>query len=172
MTTEEKIKRIQDDFSISGKTLSNLLGINLKELETKSPKCVDRLEKQVTFRSDGCITIKVKINLKRYKNIFEAYPKILKEYFDKPWDVYVLAKVKNRGKFSFIGWFFGNNKKAIVNEMNTFQPSYLAKKDGRCVLINFYSDYFTLTEVDKVASEERFVFDGYRYVRANPVVLK
>lgn len=116
---------------------------------------------------DGLLELTKKINIKS-KNALVDYKKILKKYFSRD-KVFVLTKVKkHRGILSVI---FGPSQKKIMNEMNTFTPSFLVKKENIELIVEIFTDHLKVYELSNRESE-RFVFKDYKYHVANEIYFK
>ncbi len=114
-----------------------------------------------------------KIDREKFENIYVAYMKVLKKFFSGSWDVYVLSRVKvRRGWKTFFDLFFFNSRTSVEREMKAFSPSFLASKGNINLLVHFEKDILEIVELGDFALEKRFIYDGFRYSRANKVNLK
>lgn len=189
MKIGEKFLSIRDRMGLSEKQMSEILGISVKEYRQLEDGDVNVYEKIVgaftkTFsitdeemrdETDSLDDIQMclEIPVSKYKNIFEAYVGTLVKYYCDSWDVYVLAKVKvKKGIKGFFSTLFRSDKASIMNEMKSFSPTYLVKKKNIRLLVSIIDKSFTVSELRDIENEERFVYEGYRYVRANRVRLK
>ncbi len=189
MTSNEKIKDIKTRFGLDDAHMSMILHtsqnrirkIIRNEIEPTSSELgyLSRaLGIEIDILTDPTKTIplgtmKISIDMTKYKNIFNAYVETLKEYYNEPWEVYVLAKIKVKTNFQkFCEILSISPKKEIDKEMSTFTPNYLAVKKDVRLLISITNGTLEVTEVPLISKEPRFVYNNYRYVRANKIFLE
>lgn len=181
MTYEEKVDKILKTFNLSKSQLANILGIELDSLNIKE-KALSRFKK--VFNLDESILLDdehklpllelhMRIDKNKYKNIFDAYGKILREYFSKDTKVYVLTKIKNKKKLeSIFDLFFRNDKKSIIDGMSTFSPSYLIETINSRLLVDFDNDTLNAYQIDPKLDPWKFVHNQFTYKIANQINLK
>lgn len=189
MTFCQKLETITKRFDIDDKKFSKILNIKLKRFEElKSGKSEPTKEELETFKEVlnikpknmlnenydlPLLTMTTKINMAKYKNIFNAYTEILKENYPEPWEVYVLAKIKNKTGFeAFWDSIFKDFKKEMNEEMGRFTPNYLAIKEDIHLLISIKDGILEVSELPEVSEQKRFTHGNYRYARANKIQLK
>ncbi len=121
----------------------------------------------------GTLHFTYKIDREKFDNIYAAYMKMLKKFFSGPWKVYVLSRVKvRRGWKNFFDLFFFDSRTSVEREMKAFAPSFLVRQGNINLLVHFEKDILNIVEIGDIALEKRFVYDGFRYSRANRVRLK
>lgn len=180
----EKIRDIRERLDLSIKQFANLVDLkekDVKNIEDNSKKPEnDSLNKileicNITlselFNGEYTINIRKKIDVSKYKNIFNAYVENLKYYFgDK--HIYVLSRHKKKNKWvSFIDILFRSSKSAVINEMKYFSPCYLVK-NNISLLIIFENDIMCIYEIKKLLQEDKFEYNNYIYKIANEVSFK
>lgn len=189
MPFEEKLVNIRTRLGFTKKQFCILLNINKKNLEDlengikkPSEKIIKSIENVFGITKNDILDSKKdndllimtkKIEVNNYKNLFSAYAETLKLYFSDSFEIYVLSKIKYQNKMTNIfNIFFKNNKKSVINEMKMFTPSYLAKKNKIHLLINIENDFLKVYELGSLETDEQFIFNNYKYRKANKINLK
>ncbi len=181
MTTNEKIKDIKVRFGLDDEHMCQLLHISKDRL-----KCIIDGTCEPTFSELEYIKkslnidmkfltkenkrvplscLKISIDMSKYKNIFDAYVEVLKEYFGVSWDIYVLAKIRVRSIFNIF-------TRRESNKEMIFTPNYLAVKGSTRLLVNISNGTLEVTEVPIISESPRFIYKGYRYIKANKIYLE
>lgn len=183
------VRKVRQRLGLNEILMAEILGISVQELKkiendsvNMSAKIVEKLTN--VFDIDGkslinkgvdagLIGMTLRIDTKKFNNIFKAYAETLKKYFSTPWEVYVSARVKvKKGASGIFDLFFNNNRVSVATEMENFSPSYFVKNGKIRLIVNFEKDVFKVLELGEVENEERFIFKGYRYTKANKIELK
>lgn len=188
MTFGEKLRALKEKFGLDDEHLSEILHITerrltrlIEELSTPNEKELEYLYKTFNIEPKRWInenytlpnmTMRTKIDVKKYKDIFNAYVETLKEYYPDPWEVYVIAKLRNKSSFDKFMELFKKPKQEVNPETSIFTPNYLAVLGDARLLINISEDTLEVTELPEISKEQRFTYGKYRYVRANKVQLK
>ncbi len=187
MSPEEKLKNIQERFGLTNDHLKSIVHCREERLvkllnETSKLKeneiehiCETFGIKNKNFVNKNYIlpklTMKIKIDISKYKNLISAYVGIIKEYYPKPWEVYVLAKIRNKTSFEKFIEIFVTNKKSL-EETDIFTPNYLAIKEEQYLIINLENNILEVQEIGDLGKNKRFIYGKYRYARANKVMLE
>lgn len=188
MTFGEKLSVLKEKFGLDDEHLSEILHITdrrltrlIEELAMPNERELEYLHKTFNIEPKRWLnenyylprmTMTKKINMKQYKDIFNAYVEVLKEYYPDPWEVYVVAKIRNKSAFDKFIEIFKDPKKEVNKEMSIFTPNYLAVLNDARLLVNISDGILEVTELSEIANEQRFTYGKYRYVRANKVMLK
>lgn len=184
MTFLEKIEDIKRRLLLNDDALTEIMQTSKKQLEKKeiSDELVEKIadilniEKEILLDEEkkiDVLNIRYKLDMNKYKNIISAYSEILKSYFTNSSHKYVLTKLKKRNMVtSFLDLFFKNDKKSIINEMNSFEPSYLISKDNSNLLVQISNGYLEIHEIQLNEDGKSFIYDNYRYKKANELTLK
>lgn len=187
MTPNEKIRYIMDKFGLdlehmreithsTKNRMAKLLNDEAEPTETELNHICETFSIKPSIMRNGynlpMLKMKIKIDMTKYKNLIEAYVAMLNEYYDEPWEVYVLARIPYKNAFdTFLDTIFPPKPEKMEDGVS-FTPNYLAIKGENMLIINIYDEIFEVTEVDERAKEKRFVFGRYKYVRANKIHLK
>lgn len=119
------------------------------------------------------LTMRVTIEIDKYKDILDAYFEILKEYYPDPWVVYALARIPYRNTFDkFLDALFPKPPKKTDSLFEAFTPNYLAINGDRMLIVNIEDSILEIKEVTEEAKEKRFIYGKYIYVRTGIIQLK
>ena len=166
MTLGEKLREIRKKFGLSQEQLADMINVsrqaitkwetdkgipdvtNLQELAKVFGVTVDY------FLNDAnrapVLSMKKELDKSKYKSKLSAYREILKEYYDEPWEVYLLSRSK---KFKLTDFIIDTltvpeigpvDTADMLSDMSTY---YLAKMDGVKLLVNIRKWVLTATEL-------------------------
>lgn len=128
-------------------------------------------EEYTLEKKDGLLKLKIAYDRKKYKNAISSYSELLKEYFIKD-KIYVLSRIKvRRGLTSMFATIFQNSQKSFLKEMDHFTPYYLIERSHEDILVTIDIDCLRIFELPS-GDKTKFIFDGYRFKKANLLSLK
>ena len=167
---EEKIEEIKRRLSLNDGQLANLLDIKINELINFNNNLkllnIFNITKDNLNSSNALPLLKItkQLNMKKYKNMIDAYNKIIKDNYISDWHIYVLTKTRVKEKFTISSLF----KKTKV-EKNEFSPSFLAINGKTKLLINFKKEVFIMEELEQNIDENLFIINNIKYKKANEI---
>lgn len=169
------LKEIKEKLSLTDKELSKLLGIKTHSNNNYEEKEI--IEKIITLTNINqdnitneeplpLLKINKPLEMKKYKNRYQAYSEIIKKNYTSSWNIYVLTKKETKKRFTIKSIF---KKKQVKEYLEEFTPSFLAINGNTKILINFKKENLIMIELDKSIDENNFIIENIKYKKANKI---
>lgn len=183
MNKSEFLNEVEKSFNLNEKDVSSLLDVKLetyKEFkkgianENLEEKVFDALSiKEYPKNIDKLPTkLKIRIDNKKYKNPLSMYSEVLK-CFKKDDNIFVLTKFKQKNKMSTLfDLFLNNTKESVLKEMNNFSPSFLIERKDKNLLVSIGNNFLVVDILPDNIKTDTFIYEKYRYRKANKIELK
>ena len=155
------LKEIKEKLSLTDKELSKLLGI-----KTHSNNNYEEKETIEKIKPLPLLKINKPLEMKKYKNRYQAYSEIIKKNYTSSWNIYVLTKKETKKRFTIKSIF---KKKQVKEYLEEFTPSFLAINGNTKILINFKKENLIMIELDKSIDENNFIIENIKYKKANKI---
>ena len=116
------------------------------------------------------VTLNIKLDKSKYKNKLPSYHEILKEYYDEPWEIYVLTVSNKLNKLEGTLDILSGGNYGLIKNASDLSPYYLVIKDEMKLLINIKDWKLLVVELPSDIDTNKFTYDNK--VFRNPVLLK
>lgn len=175
MTFGQKLKEIRKRFGLSQEQLAEIMNVsrqtitkwendnglpdisNLQELSKVFGVTIDYL-----LDNDNqlpALKMKKKLDKAKYKNRLNMNLQVLKDYFPKPYEIYVLSRFKKFNVLeSAIDTFSEIYPLSLADSFSDLSSYYLIKKEGLKFLVNIKNYMLEVIELPFDINEKKFVY--------------
>lgn len=188
MTLGKKLKEIRKKFGLSQEQLAEIMNVsrqaitkwendggipdisNLQELSKIFGITIDYLlndENQLPALSMRKVLDREKYN----NNKILSYPKILREYYAKPYEIYNLTRRKKMTKLEWILDFLVWGVHGDIDGLSNLSPYYLVKKDNLKLLVNIKDWVLEVIELPDNTNEKKFSYGQNKFINCGRLKL-
>ncbi len=178
MTLGQKLKEIRKRFGLSQESLAEIMNVsrqaitkwendngipdisNLKELSNVFGISIDYLLDD--NNSLPKLSMKIELDKNKYKNKISMYEEVLKEYYPKPYEIYILSRSK---KLNFIETLLDTfiapeiGPVSTADDFSDLSPYYLIKKDEIKLLVNIKNYVLTVIYLPASTNDKKFMYE-------------
>lgn len=175
MTLGSKIKNSRKRLGISQDKLAEIMNVsrqaitkwesdsgipdisNLQALSKLFGVSVDYL---LSNQSLPQVTLNITLDKSKYKNKLTSYHEILKEYYDEPWEIYVLTISNKLSKLEGTLDILSGGNYGLIKNASDLSPYYLVIKDEIKLLINIKDWKLLVVELPSDINTNKFTYDN------------
>ena len=173
MTLGQKLKQIRNRFGLSQEQLADIINVsrqaitkwendnglpdisNLQEISKVFGITIDYLLDDKN--SLPALSLRIELDKEKYKNKLTMYSNILKEYYQEPYEIYILSRTpKLNFAETLIDTFIAPEIGPVstANELSDLSPYYLVKKNNLKLLVNIKNYVLEVIELPNDTNEK------------------
>lgn len=180
MTLGQKLKEIRNRFGLSQEQLANIMNVSRQaitkwENDNGIPDISNLQELSKTFeitidyllddkKALPSLTLRKELNKEKYPNKLSSYQIILNEYFPKPYEIYVLSRMKKMTIIEKVLDIVTYGIHDDLDGISDLSPYYLVKKDNLKFLVNIKDWTLEIIELPRNTNEKKFTYKTNKFI--------
>jgi len=189
MTLGQKLKDIRKRFCLSQEQLAEIMNVsrqaitkwendgglpdvsNLQELAKVFGITIDYLLDN--NNQLPALSMRKELDKEKYINKITIYQDVLKDYFQEPYEIYVLQREKKMNIIEKIIDFFVDIMPITLADITSdISPYYLVKKDNMKFLVNIKDYILEVVELPSNINDKRFIYGKNKFRNVGKLNIK